>query len=267
MSRNQPGPRFIFHGNAMPFGGRIEAINENLQPELIKGPPAAALPVTGGWSVGSGRGGHHRDWFHWGASIADCKGEEVDPNFYRTTVISQLADLKAINDPNVFEADFLRLRIISNHDGPDKAAEITPVETIFDGIRLNRQTVAVHVDLDLASFPNIESFEAEYKRDPHFFNKYRQRLGLAEGQAKFGDDLPRTRGGFVPLSFVSQLSFGDDVIPGNKLSLKGLGNVFFGEVLDKPGNRRVTMVRLEFGCAVKASASAGGGDPNGSWTN
>ena len=52
---------------------------------------------------------------------------------------------------------------------------------------------------------------------------------------------------------------------GHILRLTGFGTIYFGEVLIKDDNRRLTMVRLEMGSAVRADVAYAEADPNGNW--
>lgn len=266
MSIKPDGPRFIFHGNAVPFGGRIEAINGQPHFELIKGPPASSLSVVGGWSIATSRGSNHGDSFRWGASVADCKGEyRSSDGHHTTTVACSIADVVAKNDPHVFEADEIRIKMASDHAGPEKQAIIAPKEIHFGDLRLDGAAIKVIYDQDLTDFPTLALFEWEYQNNPAFFNKYQPSLRQPSGQAKFGDPLPRTGSGFVLTTFVRSLVWRDQTFQGNVLTLKGFGRIHFGEVLLNADNRRVTMVRLEMGCPLQAQATAGGADPNGTW--
>jgi hypothetical protein len=265
MSRTQDGPRFIFHGNAMPFGARIEAINDKPHLELVKGPPAAALPVTGGWSIATSTGSSCHDVFKWGATVADCKGEWLGGLQYRTTIVSSVSDVYAKNDPHVFEATRIELRMVSNHDGLDKQPSIVPTEIGFEGMRLDGEPIAVPFDNDLTRFPTFAEFEREYQSNESFFGKYQSCLKHPQGTGRFGDPFPRTSGGFVATSFVRSVAWKGETFLGNALPLKGFGTLFFGEVLCNENNRRITMVRLALGCAVQATGGCGEGDPNGTW--
>jgi len=264
MSRTQVGPRFIFHGNAMPFGARIEADSER-DLELIKGPPAAALPVVGGWSIATSAGSRCHPVFRWGATVADCKGEGLGGLHYRTTVMSSIADVWAKNDPIVFQADQLKIKVVSDHYEPGEQPRIVPKEISFDGLLLDGKPIKVNYNQDLINFPTFDEFECEYRTNRHFFNKYQVCLRQPEGGAKFGDCLPRTLGGFVQTSFATSVDFDGQTVLGNVLSVQGFGNIYFGEVLMKEDNRRLTMVRLEMGCAVQASAAMSAVDDNGNY--
>ena len=249
----------------MPFGGRIEAIDEKPHLELIKGPPSAALPVVGGWSVATSSGSFHKEWFEWGATVADCKGEWKGGEHYVTTVSCSIADLVARNAPNVFEAREIRIRMLSDHNGIDNQPHIVPTEMVFDGMQLNGRPISIVHDNDFSSFPTLAQFEQEYQKNESFFKKYQACLRHPHGAPKFGAPLPRTPGGFVAASFVRGLNWSGQSIQGNVLSLKGFGSIYFGEVLLNDNNRRITMVRLEMGCAGQATAAAGEADPNGTW--
>ena len=114
MATAQP-PRFIFRGNAMPFGGRIIRINEIPHLATIVGPPAAALAVVGGLSHATGGASKPHESFSWGATLADAKGELLSNSHYVTTVTSSISKVWARNDPHVFEADVLRVSLVSDH--------------------------------------------------------------------------------------------------------------------------------------------------------
>lgn len=266
MSRQQDGPLFNFHGNAMPFGARIDTINDKPAPDLIQGPPAAALAVVGGWSVATATGSRCHDVFKWGATVADCKGESLGGQHFRTTVMSSIGDVWIKNDPIVFEARQLRIRVVSDHPAPAVQPSIVPTETLFDGLLVGGDSIMVPYDDDLISFPTFEKFEAQYKGDQDFYNKYQGCLKHPQGSTpKHGDDLPRNEGGYVVMTFVRNVVWRERTYQGNILPVKGFGNIHFGEVLMKEDTRRITMVRLEMGCSVQADCALAEVDHNGNY--
>jgi hypothetical protein len=266
MSRKQNGPRYIFRGEATPFGARIEAVNEKPNYELIKGPPAAALSAVGGWSIATSSGSCCHDSFKWGATVADCKGEWKGGQLYVSTGMASIADVYIKNNPHVFEASQLRIRVVSEDDDLYGQPRIAPRETVFEGMRLDEQSITVTYDVDdLTKFPTFDEFEREYQTNRSFFDKYQPALRRFPDAGEFGAPLPRTPGGYTPIPFVRKVKWKEE-IQGNVLSLKGFGNIHFGEVLMGEYSRRVTMVRLELGCALRGSASLAGTDPGGTWT-
>ena len=265
MSRKEDGPRYIFRGDATPFGARIEAVNEKPQYELIKGPPAAALSAVGGWSIATSSGSCCHDSFKWGATVADCKGEWNGGPLFVSTGMASIADVYIKNDPHVFDVRQLRITVVSEDDDPYGQPRIAPTEIVFEGMRLDGQSITVTYDDDLTKFPTFDGFEQEYKTNRSFFDKYQPALKQFPAGV-FGAPLPRTAGDYTPVPFVRSVTWNGKTSEGNVLSLKGFGNIHFGEVLLGEYYRRVTMVRLALGCALRASASLAGTDPSGTWT-
>jgi hypothetical protein len=264
MSKQTDKPRFIFHGNAMPFGGRIVKIAGKPFLDTIPGAPSAALTVAGGGSRATSRGSSYRDVFRWGATLADAKGELRSDGHYITTVTSSLSNFQANNKPLLFEAGDLRITLISDHSEQGQPT-IIPTQTLFDGLQLDRKPIELEWDDDLTSCPTFKHFEDKYHNDPAFFGKYRTGPKQPAGPADLTEPLARTPGGFVAFSFVRRIFWNKETIPGNHLYVKGFGSIYFGEVLMNESNRRVTMARLDMGCTVDARVACAEADPNGTW--
>jgi hypothetical protein len=143
-------PRFVFRGNAMPFGARITKRNDRPSLELVTSPPTAALPVVGGLSSASGGGPQKpHPAFNWESTFAEARGEELPNRQYKTTVISEIKTLSARNAPHLFEADILRIHLLSEHVYR-KHSSITIEEVLFGGnepnspgMRLDRERITV----------------------------------------------------------------------------------------------------------------------------
>src|SRR6266849_6429765 len=99
MPQKTDKPRFIFHGNAVPFGGRIVSISGKPFLQTVPGPPSGSLAVVGGLSRAASTGSSYRDIFKWGATLADSQGELRADGHYITTVTSSIADVQAKNAP------------------------------------------------------------------------------------------------------------------------------------------------------------------------
>ena len=113
MPKKSDKPRFIFHGNAMPFGGRMVSIGGKPFLDTIPGPPSGSLTVVGGWTRAASKGSSYRDLFSWGATLANSKGELRADGHFITTVTSSIADVRAKNDPFPFEAARLSIPLDS----------------------------------------------------------------------------------------------------------------------------------------------------------
>jgi hypothetical protein len=241
--RKTDKPRFIFHGNAIPFGGRMVSISGKPFLDPIPGPPSGSLPVVGGWNRAVSKGSSYRDTFSWGATLANSKGELRADGHFITTVTSSIADVHAKNDPFPFEAGRLSITIVSDHFKPDDEPSIAPTEIVFEGLRLDGQPIELELDKDLIDYPTFTGYCLKHP------------VGR------------RTSGGYIVTSFVRSIRWRNKKIKGNVLSLKGFGKIYFGEVLMNEYNRRVTLVRLAMGSTVEAEAAYAEADPNGTWGN
>ena len=259
--------RFIFHGSALPFGGRITKRQGQAAHETISGAPASALSVAGGKHRATSRGSSYLDVFRWGSTLAHSEGEHIEDGSKRTTVTCSVADVYALNNPLVFEADLLKLTLVADHPEAGEPS-IVSKEVVFGGtagMTLDGEPIELKFDNDLEAFPTFALFEKEYQTNQAFFDKYQASITAPNGPPKFGDPLPRTSGGYVHLSFVQRVRYKKKWRDGNVLSFKGFGSIHFGEVLMKENNRRVTMVRLAMGSDTGADVTICESDPNGQW--
>jgi len=269
MSAQAATRRFIFRGNALPFGGRIHKRGGKPHHETIPGSPTSALPVSGGKSRAASRGSAYLDVFRWGATLAQSEGQVLPDGTVRTSVTSSVASVYAHNKPHIFEAGLLRVSMVADHPHTGQPA-IIPSEIVFGGdkgMQLEGSPIELEFDNDLKDFPTFEAFEAEYKSNRAFFDKYQRCLKHPAGPPNFGDPLPRLPSGYVELSFVRRVRYKKKWRDGNVLSFKGFGQIHFGEVLMKETSRRVTMARLAMGSDTGADVSMAEADPNGSWGN
>jgi hypothetical protein len=261
--------RFVFRGNAIPFGARVISIDGKPAPRLLNSPAVSALAVVGGRSRGTSSGSASDPAFKWGATLAESRGEVAANGNQLTTVTASVASAFAKNDPIPFEADLLKLTIVSDHPRTGQPSMV-PKDIVFGaekGMFLNGSQIRVEYDRDLETFPTFATFEKQYRTDETFFRKYSSRcLRLPNAKdAVFGERLPRTTGGYVSTTFVRRINYGGRFINGNVLSLTGFGRVYFGEVLMNEYQRRITMVRLDMGSRMEGDAAYVEVDSNGTW--
>jgi len=265
MSNSKHGRRFIFHGNATPFGARIVSIGGKPHLDFIEGPPSASLSVVGGLQRGENKEPRTlspEGVFAWGPTLAESKGEVRADGHHITTVTSSIADVSATNDPHVFKAARLSITMVSDHP-PAGEPGIVPNEMIVEGLELDGDPIELVMDDDLKTYPTFAAFERQYRKNQDFFEKYQ--VGRGSGVGTFGERFPRTEDGYVMLTVVRTIVFRKKRIKGNVLALKGFGKIHFGEVLMKSNRRRVTLVRLAMGSNTSSTASCACADNNGSW--
>jgi len=169
----------------------------------------------------------------------------------------------AKNDPHTFEADVLRVTMVSDHVNL-KPASIRITEVVFGGsggMELDNDRIEVEFNNDLNDAATLNDFEDKYQSNRDFFNRHQD----PQKPVTFGDPIPRTSGGYVATSIVRSVRWRNKVFPGNVLRLSGFGAIYFGEVLMNENNRRFTTVRLQMGSALGAEAGYAEADPNGTW--
>lgn len=265
--QDQPTKRFIYRGNAMPFGGRIQAIGEKRYLQAIPGAPSSALTVAGGYSVAKAEGSKFLDAFEWGQSFAQCKGE-LRPNGNRvTTVECSLARFRATNAPHTFTADLVHVEVVSDHPEEGEPT-IVPTKIYFGGekgLRLDDDPIEVVTTTDLQDCPTYTHFQRRYQKDPAFFLRHVRAQGRNPKECKLGEPLRPSASGYFATSFVEKLIWRGQEIDGHILHLSGFGYLHFGEVLISQNNRRVTMFRLNMGSYMNAESAGVEADPNGTW--
>src|SRR5258708_13340671 len=98
MPQKTDKPRFIFHGNAMPYGGRMISIGGKPFLDVIPGPPSGSLAVVGGWTRAVSKGSSYRDIFSWGATLANSRGKLRADGHFITTVTSSHASVRPLHE-------------------------------------------------------------------------------------------------------------------------------------------------------------------------
>src|SRR5689334_17182446 len=122
--------RFIYHGNAVPLGGRVHRIGDRRVSKTIPSPAAASLAVVGGASHAEDEGSSFEDIFSWGDCLADSKGETDSTGAAVTTVTARIKSVRARNKPINFETDLLSVTMVSKHPVRGQPS-IAPTEVTF----------------------------------------------------------------------------------------------------------------------------------------
>ncbi len=121
--------------------------------------------------------------------------------------------------------------------------------------------------LDVPTFRtyNTKASLAEaFEKDPEFRKKNRKRFNTPEGAEKIRE----FSGGYYVCSIVDSIRgnlpdgayVGDD---GYTIFWPGVGRIVLGEIRVSHVSRRLTMVRVHFGCPTRGDVGIGEGDLNG----
>ena len=269
--------RFIFHGNAVAAGVVLTKVGETPQdrPSPIHG--QSSLPVIGGHSESFAPGSDpsFSEFFSYGECRTQADGV-VNERGTVTTVSASVKKIRMINRPSPdeapdphpieFVAGALSLRLRSTH-GLEGQPSIEFVERPkFEGMSLDGRPIEVELRPQFLELTRMEDLEDRFKKDQAFFSDCRLWFMRSPRQRppSFGKGIPRVNG-YAVSSIVRGIRWGDKVIEGHVLRLKGFGSIYFGEVLMNEYNRRLTLVRVQMGSEVELRAAFAEGDPNGTW--
>jgi hypothetical protein len=280
--------RFLFGGGAVAFGGRIN------RPEncTLKTVAATYLPITGGLSEDHLEGPdcppyHYKDFFSFTAARSRAKGDpgnDGENDIDATTVVeSRLEGLKidASADPaektprRIFEAKILDAHLESAASRKNRKQPISfrSLKAVFGGITLTTvtgqgsSTAALEVLTETEIFnqhdtkaalkdaSNSKEFRAHYVHHPGI-----DLPGLLE--RLFGKhEIGYSKEGPIVATFVTGLKWVGEAPEGtsilhNRLTVAGLGKIYFGEVIIDEASRCVSLLRFELGSTTGADGVA-----------
>jgi hypothetical protein len=280
--------RFIFHGNAVAFAAHVRRPEDFFIPAVA----SSCLPVTGGLAEAVSGPQRFKEISFESASTrahgdyADSRravdfthgnfGENLLPT--NTFVESKLKGLKIeIPQPAAggaapavrrFSVENLYVRLESSSDRRSpisfRSLEVAIEGVEVDGHRL--KVITTDASRKFGEYDTHAKLVEAYEKDGDF----RQRYGKCfypTGQEKTGligrlgkHEIPNGNG-IVLGTVVTGLEWekeaaADTVIAGNRLTIEGIGTIFFGEIIIETGARRVTLLRCQLGSPDGADMSA-----------
>ncbi len=288
---DQPQPiekRFLFHANAVAFAAHIRRPRDF----QIKAVASSCLPVTGGLAEASGGKQNFQKIISFTALRAVSVGDYSDTrravdftkgNFgdnelsTQTFVDARVSGLRIIGarDPDTtggfakpvtFMAKDLHARLESSSDRRTQVA-FRGLDAEFGGISVDGNELIVTTVTELCNHhETYDKLVQAYHEDGDFRKKYGG-LIYSTGQEKTGigailskSSIPGA-GGIIVGTVVSNLRWAAQPavgaeIAGNRLTIPGIGSIFFGELLVEHGSRRLTLLRLQLGSATGGDGSA-----------
>lgn len=267
---------FYYHACANPIGGHIRTPREH----VLSAQGSAALAQAGGHA--SGQAGPHRTdgvvRFHsayseiYGTESATARGP-----VWTTTVSTVLEDLNVLD---VIRADAIVAKLVVHHPGDGTQPSVSFAGTHFHNLTVEGKQL--HPVLDLGAFARSEAEAAKsaakpYEHEPRYLDAAKKHHGnmmvpkgapswLSKRYASL--ETPPAPGGegVFLCSLVSSLSAtAPHAGYGHVLVVPDVGQLFLGEIAVKSHMFRLTMLRLELGCAVAGEMSCASLSSNGSW--
>src|SRR5215467_10317502 len=218
----------------------------------------SALPVVGGHGHARVECFEFRDFITFKKGYSHVSGghqAEDDSNNTLATAV-----LEGLNMFDVLTIDRVVSRLYSKHPADAREGDITWVGSKFENLRI--AGCPVHIELNHDVFHELPTFEAAEKA----FKKGGDFRKIAEDPFGLGDVLkPADVNGVFLCSIVKSVKVDCPgvKVKGHSLYVHGFGIVYLGELLIKPGEKTLTMLRFKLGSTTSGSGSGGGSKTNG----
>jgi len=147
---------------------------------------------------------------------------------------------------------------------PAQPTGLTLVTTSTEG-KDTALPITLVFDQHFLSLSTVEEMDEEFLGNRQFFEDCLHRFPSIEKLIFGSSKLPRTQQGRILGSFVKQILLGNQVIPGNVLSTKGFGTIYFGVMVADPFSRRFTMAHVKMGSDPGGDADMCSVEDTGIW--
>jgi len=289
--------RYIFNASAVAFAAHIRRPADH----QFKAVASSALPVTGGLAEASSGPQSYQEVISFQSASTSVSGDYADTrravdftkgNFgdnelsTQTFVDARLSGLRIIGardqggtgfaKPVTFVAKELHARLESHSDrrGPNA---FRGLEANFQGISVDGSELIVTTAPEVCThYETYEKLVKAYHEDGDFRKRYGG-LFYPTGHEKTGISSILSKpeigeGGMVAGTVVTNLRWAGAQpvgaeIRSNRLTVPGIGTIFFGEIVYQPNTRQLTLLRFQLGSPTGGEGSAcnvgsnGGGMP------
>jgi hypothetical protein len=236
---DQPFRKF-FKGQGVALGGWLrEPVTE-----VIPSQASAAMPLSGGMDQARVSAFNHREILSFKSAHTFVSGKETDGKLETlvTTVVEGLDIL------GVVTADRIVARLAGSHPVAEKQNPIvTPSGSYFQNLRIRGEEVTCRFVGDcfdklvcdsgyLGSLPKNEDLQDQILPSDGWTDK-----------------------GFLPISLCADVCIGGEECDSKHkyIDVPHFGRVFLSEFIVSRTSHRLTMLRVELGCPVRGSMSAG----------
>lgn len=218
----------------------------------------SALPVVGGHGHARVESFEFRDFISFKKGYSHVSGGHQAGDDSNNTLST--AAVEGLNMFDVLTADRVVSRLYSKHPVGSTEGNITWIGSKFENLRV--AGFPVHIELNVALFHDLLTYEAAEKA----FTKGGEFRKIAEDPLNTGNALkPAQVNGVFLCSIVKEIKVdGPGVkVKGHSIYVPGFGTAYLGELIIKPGEKTLTMLRFELGSSVDGTGTAGGTKSNG----
>jgi hypothetical protein len=291
--------RFIFHANAVAFAAHIRRPSDH----QFQAVASSCLPVTGGLAQASSGPQNYQEIVSFTSASTNAQGDFADARravdfthgnegenelSTNTFVDSKLTGLKiavaqdhpptAAGKKVTFAAEQLHARLESSSDRRNPIA-FRSLEVVIKGISLNGRELIVTTAPEVCSQnETYEKLVKAYEEDGKFRKEFGS-LFYPTGHEKTGMGALLTKhtipnaDGLIVGTVVKGLKWSGPEPPpagteiqGNRLTVEGIGSIYFGEFIIDQRSRRLTLLRFQLGSPFGADGAGCDVQSNGqSW--
>lgn len=249
-----PYPVSVFHYRACAhaFSGHFTRPFQ----QTIDVQAASSLPIIGGHGTARVENFQFREFISFRKGYTHVSGAEQPEDESNNTLVT--STLEGINLLDVVTADRVVARLYSKHGKKEKEGSFTIVGSKIENLRIAGYEVKVELHHEL--FERIPTYEKALKD----FEKKGDFYKIASDPFKTGEPIKDPNGVFL-CSCVKEMTTDCPGVTraGHGFHVKGFGKIFLGEVIIRPGERTITMLRFEFGSSTKGGGTGGGATGNG----
>lgn len=236
---------FTYNASALGAGGVIEYGNrENRISTAIPSLASVALAPSGGEgrSVVSNYVSEALSFSHAETLVA---GREAAKDRFTTFTYVYIRDLRIFDKLFIEE---LRGTVQSTRDLRDHDDDHEfQVDAFYRNVAVGKVMVAPRIDVDLRSCPRYDDVQKLLTSSSRDGENRLTRFGATTAQKKAKLDSRFKERQAVQGSLVRDVDSAEQSIA-HKVYVPGLGTIRFGELLYKPGRRRLNLLRIVFGC-------------------
>lgn len=257
MSHQHRDRTFWFRGNAVAFGGQITSPFT----ESLDACGAAVLPPTGGFASASVGRFAYRDIVSFESASSTAAGSTSDHRKRRTYDTAVAVTIEGLNVMNMVTADEVVARLTSTHPEDTYDPEMLPVGSYFKNLRIGGIPVKPTPRSEVVGVGTYAELlrTCSNEKPP---NLTMQQWTPGPVSPVFEDQ--RFLEPLFETANEAELSKAgiDASVPG-RVHVPGFGMIYYGQYLVCRFSRRLTMLRIDLGCAVEGTMTFGSEETNG----
>ncbi len=245
---------YAYHAHALALGARFDLPT----PDTIPSVAAVSLPRTGGEAYATVRNFSYKGIISFDQATSYVAGSFHDDAYNTMAMVS----IENLNILDMIYAARVVTRVSGRHTKNTPESEITFAGSGFEGLSIAGVPLRADFHHSLfANYPTFKKFEAMTGND----------LGaMARDACWERSDKVQQKDGVISCTVLRSVK-PDLAEPvawqnGHVIHVHQFGTIYLGQVIMKPGYRRLSMIRVELGCPFVGVLEAGGGEGNGTET-